>query len=449
MKKILLYSLLASSFWANAQFWTEKATGFSTANRSLHSISIVDTNVIWAIAFDNSVPLIPDYTIKEFTKSTDGGNIWTSGMIDLGANSADMDITSITAISATTAWIIASPGATNTGGIWKTTDGGANWTKQSTALFNSTDSYPNFVHFWDANNGVAQGDPEGNEFEIYTTTDGGTNWTRVSGLNIPDPSPIGGEFGYFNRYCIYGNTIWFGTDQGRIFKSSDKGLTWTVNINPTPSLDFALDKFTFSDANTGLLAKYILDQPTTLYSTNDGGANWTSVISTGTIFKDHITYIPNTSIVISAQESVTTNGNTGSSYSTDNGLTWNTIDSGVFRGKLAFLNNSFGFSGGINTDSTTGGILKYTGTILKTPNFETNNQFSVYPNPTKGLLHLEYGSAILNHVSIFDLLGRQVFDSKISLNKTDLDLKSLQAGEYIMKVISDSGKTESTKFIKN
>ena len=441
MKNSLLFLLLITSLVANAQFWSEKATGFTTPARSLNSISIVDANVIWANAFDNTNQLDPSYTIKEYTRSTDGGNTWTAGSINLGPNSTDMGSTSITATSATTAWISVSPGATNTGGIWKTIDSGVNWTKQPTALFNSTDSYANFVYFWDANNGIAQGDPEGGEFEIYTTTDGGTNWTRVNGSNIPNPSPIGDEFGYFNRYSVSGNTIWFGTDKGRIFKSSDKGLTWTVSTSP--STDFGLDRFTFSDANKGLLMIY---NSVTLYSTNDGGATWNLVPHTGNLFNTNITYIPGTSKVISSAYA----NPLGSSFSSNDGLTWMTMDSGVFHGELAFLNDSFGLSAGMNTNATTGGISIYTGVQLKAPSFEVNKQIAAYPNPTNGILKLNSNNYLIKEASVYDLLGKQVFNSKFTpLNNVTLDLTSLQTGNYILKTTSDSGKTETTKILKN
>lgn len=441
MKKILLYTFLIFTITINAQIWSEKATGFATPARSLNSISIVDANVIWANAFDNTVQLDPSYTIKEFTLSTDGGDTWTAGSINLGPDSSDMGSSSITAVSSTTAWISVSPGAINTGGIWKTIDGGTNWTKQPTALFNSADSYPNFVYFWDANNGIAQGDPESDEFEIYTTTDGGTNWTRVPGTNIPDPSPIGNEFGYFNRYSVSGNTIWFGTDKGRIFKSSDKGLTWTVSS--TPSVDFGLDRFTFSDSNKGLLMLY---SSVTLYNTTDGGATWNLVPKTGSLFNTNITYIPGTSTVISSAYA----NPLGSSYSLDDGLNWITIDSGVFHGELAFLNDSFGFSAGMNTNATTGGISKFTGIPLKNPSFTGKNQIAAYPNPTNGTVYLNSETSLIKEASVFDLLGKQVYKSNFSaLNNVTLDLKSLQTGAYLLKVTSDSGKVETIKIMKN
>lgn len=440
MKKLLLSILIISPFLANAQFWTEKATGFTTPNRSLHSISIVDTNTIWALAADFSVDPV-DLTIKEFTKSTNGGNTWTVGTIDLGPNTDELGISSITAVSTTTAWVTAYPdkaGTTQFGGIWKTTDGGLTWTKQASALFNSNDSYTNFVYFWDANNGVTQGDPENGEFEIYTTTDGGTNWTRVNGTNLPDPD-INGEYGYENLYSVSGNTIWFGTDRGRLFKSVDKGLNWTVY--QTPSTSFEYDNFTFSDNLKGLISIYA--SPIVLYNTVDGGANWNQVTSTGTYNTD-ISYIPNSSTVVAGDWK----NPKGSSYSLNDGATWTYIDA-VPHGTMKFLNSTLGFSGGFNTDATTGGVFKYTGTVLKTSSYTTSNTISTYPNPTNGLIHIDNGNTAINQVSVFDLLGRQVLDSKITPStKTDLDLKSLQAGEYLIKVTSDSGKTGTKKILK-
>ncbi|MCI4441953.1 MAG: T9SS type A sorting domain-containing protein [Lentimicrobium sp.] len=441
MKKILLFVLLASSFGVNAQFWTEKATGFATPDRTLYSISIVDANVIWAQEYDSKTL---DFKVKGFTRSTDGGETWTAGTIDLNvAVPDDLGISSITAVSATTAWISVYPivNSTSAGGIWKTTDGGTTWTKQTTAQFsNLVDSYANFVHFWDANNGIAGGDPESGGFEIYTTTDGGTNWTRVNGANIPNPD-INGEYGYENIYAVSGDTIWFGTDRGRIYKSNDKGLTWNA-YDSVYSTDFASDKFTFSDANKGIL---MIEGTQKIYNTTDGGATWNPIV-TPDFYKSEIAYIPGTSTVIAGGAA----NPFGSSYSLDNGLNWTTIDSGVSHGVLAFLNDSFGFSAGFNTNSTTGGIFKFTGIPLKAPSFDLKKQILAYPNPTNGILHLDSEISTIKGAAVFDLLGRKVYSSNFTaLNKVDLDLNPLQTGTYVLKVTSDSGKTETMKIMKN
>ena len=424
----------------NAQFWSEKATGFTAANRTLSSISIVNTSVIWAIALDNSAA--PDYTIKEFTKSTDGGETWTPETINLGANTSGLGITSISAISDQIAWISAAPDVSDFGGVWKTTDGGLTWTKQTTALFNNPiDSYTSFVHFWDASNGVTGGDTENGTFEIYTTSNGGNNWNRVIGANIP--SSLVGEMGYVGVTSVVGNIFWFGTSAGRIFKSIDKGLSWTVTQTPSTDFNLGLDRFTFSDANNGLFMDH--NNTTTLYKTTDGGNNWTSITTPG-FYKTNIAYIPGTSTVIAGAAA----NPFGSSYSTDNGSTWTTIDSGVFHGTLAFLNDSFGFSAGMNTNATTGGISKFAGLPLKTPSFEADKQIVAYPNPTNGILKINSNNSLIKEVSVYDLLGKEVFNSKFSpLNNVNLDLNSLQAGNYILKTTSDSGKTETTKILKN
>jgi hypothetical protein len=212
-----------------------------------------------------------------------------------------------------------------------------------------------------------------------------------------------------------------------------------------------LDSFTFSDTNKGLLLTF--DTPSKdIYQTTDGGANWTNLnldIASG-YYRSDIKYIPGTSTVLSSEYTKPSNTYPGSSYSMDNGLTWTIIDDGVSHGKLAFLNDTFGFSGGVNTNATTGGIFKFTGIPLKNPSFDVKTQITAYPNPTNGIVHLNSETSLIKEASVFDLLGKQVYKSNFSaLNNVNLDLKSLQTGVYLLKVTSDSGKTETMKIMKN
>lgn len=437
MKKNFLLILLTTSFVIKAQFWSPKATKFTSLSRSLNSISKVDANVIWANTFDNSDPNNPNFTVKEFTRSIDGGNTWTFGTINLGANTTDMESSSISAVSASTAWISVSPGATSTGGIWKTIDEGTTWTKQATALFSSTNSYPNFVHFWNATDGIAQGDPESNEFEIYTTTNSGTNWTRVPAANIPNP--LSGELGYFNLYTVSGSTIWFGTDKGRIFRSSDKGLTWTVFAS-VYSANFGLDRFTFASTTKGIL---MIHDILKIYSSADGGETW-NPSTTPDFYKTKIAYILGTSNVISGAKA----NPLGSYDSTTAGITSTNIDA-LDEGTTVFSNNSFRFSAGKNTSTTAEGIDKFAGVPLKNASLGISNKISAYPNPTYDILYLNSENSLLKETLIFDLLGRHVFSAEfLPVNKVDLDLKSLQSGTYILKVTSNSGTTETLKIMK-
>ena len=433
MKKLSLYFLALYSMGVNAQYWTEKASGFTNVNSTLPSISIVDANVIWA---ETNVG-----AGNYFTKSINGGNTWTAGFIFL--NGQPLNVSNISAFSATTAWV-STYGSGGQQGIWKTTDGGTTWTRQASAQFGTADSFPSFVHFWgDALTGICVGDAKTGDtvFEIYETADGGTTWTGGPNINIP--VMLTGEYTLTNNYDYSGNTIWFGTTKGRLFRSINNGSDWTVSQTPETG---NLGKFSFSDYNqlNGLGKGILITNAGQLYKTIDGGDNWTLIPTTGFNI-GAISYVPNTSYVVSTGTSALP----GSSYSLDDGATWTTID-GVHHNKAYFMNVNVGFSGGKNTSPTAGGIFKYSSTPLFVERFDAEKQIFVSPNPTSGILHLDSENSLIKETTVFDLLGRQIYSSKFSaLNKVDLDLKSLQSGTYVLKVTSDSGKMESLKIMKN
>ena len=132
----------------------------------------------------------------------------------------------MSALDANTAWLVAYPNAAGqTGGIWITSNGGTSWTRQNSATYNAAASFTNVVHFWDANVGFCQGDPINGDFELYTTTNGGATWTAVPGVNIPDPTN-GNEFGYVGQIEVVGDNVWYSTSLGRLYHSTDRGLTW-------------------------------------------------------------------------------------------------------------------------------------------------------------------------------------------------------------------------------
>lgn len=440
MKKILLFTLIIGSFQANAQnFWTPKATAFNQINRGVDDISIVDDNIIWAKAYDGASDT--PQNVRQFTRSTDGGNNWIAGTINLGTGQNTLNISSITAVSATTAWVTAVPSPTGAGGVWKTIDGGSTWTKQATALFDTTDSYTNFVYFWNENNGITQGDPSGGYFEIYTTTDGGTTWTRVPNTNIA--TPLAGEYGYAANYDVVDNTIWFGTNKGRLFKSTNQGLNWTATQSPITDFGGTVrGSYSFSDTSTGLL--YASNG--TLYSTSNGGTAWTAKVFTGNIGNRNIEYIPGTATVVSV--GTTPNASVSyTAYSMDNGSTWTEVMSGTQVTTLKFKDPNLGFGGGFATNSTTGGIFKYSGTVLSTDAFTPDQNLMAYPNPTTGFITVS--GKELNEIKIFDLTGKILMTKKVATTDTiGVDVSNLSTGIYLLSAANDSGTTSTLKFAK-
>lgn len=70
---------------------------------------------------------------------------------------------------------------------------------------------------------------------------------------------------------------------------------------------------------------------------------------------------------------------------------------------------------------------------------------NMYPNPvSKGTLYITSNSSEAKSVIVFDLLGKQVLNSKTSNNT--VNVSSLNSGSYIVKITED-GKTDTKKLI--
>ena len=63
------------------------------------------------------------------------------------------------------------------------------------------------------------------------------------------------------------------------------------------------------------------------------------------------------------------------------------------------------------------------------------NALSVYPVPTADILNISYKSAIDN-VKIYNLLGQEVFSQNINSANSQINIASLTAGNYIVKLSS-------------
>ncbi len=448
MKKALLFSItVGMAVLAHAQ-WTNQASGFISPSAGVFDICVVDANVVWAVPYDGSGNGQP---LQEFTKTTDGGTTWNNGMVTLPASSS---IVNISALDANTAWASAWDGAPGPGmGVFKTTNGGATWTQQGAGLiFIAATSFTNFVHFKDANNGVVMGDPAGGYFEIYTTTDGGATWTRVPQANIPAPS--GGEYGLTNDFHVIGNTIWWGSYTGRVFKSIDYGLNWTVSVVTSTNGQGVSDVF-FRNQNEGLAKVVTVSNFATVNykKTNDGGATWATVTPVGTWYEDDFDGPPNSATYVSTGAN-TTSGNVGSAYSVDGGVTWINIDNVNQHTTQGWANGTTGWCGGFTLDTITDGMYKYTGAInLGVEALNRNDaRMRVYPNPTSGVFNIQIGGAefVDAILSVSDVSGRIIFTQTLSnstyLIEEKIDLSGIAKGIYFVNV-KNGGTNFSDKLV--
>ncbi len=435
---IVVYPLVSGA-------WLPQATGFSAQSRGIDHICIVSPDVVWANAYDGSGN---GANILEFTKTTDGGNSWTPGTYSGVPSSCT--VSDLFAISATQAWIAtylnASSAPTSNQGIYATTDGGSTWTQQTTANFSSTSSFPDGVYFWDANNGLCFGDPVGGYFQIYTTANGGTTWDAVPTGNIP--LSVNGEYGYTGLLDAYGDsTLWFGTNKGRVFKTTDRGHHWTATstgLTEVTTLGFHNDSVgvaTYVNTdNSGNISD------SAMVKTIDGGATWTNVNSTDPYFKSDVAVVPNDQGMLVTTGISQNLAKNGSSYSLDEGNTWTQLDDSVQYTTVKFYSSSVGWAGGFNENSSSRGIWKWLGIpttgVTELPVNGIN--IKVYPNPSAGLVHFYLpDNEIVTGISIYNLEGKLV--SRLENNQGSpgkdyvMNLQKLSRGVYVAVVKTKTG----------
>lgn len=358
MKKALLslFLCLAGVVSALAQggTWVSQATGFPNTSTGVFNVSVVDNNVVWISSYDGAGT---NQNYRDYSVTIDGGSTWIPGTVSAPAGHA---WSQIFGLNDQVAWaVFYNATAGSGGGIWKTTDGGVTWNQQGAGLIYNTAgvSFPNVVHFWDANQGFAMGDPVGGEYEIYTTNDGGATWTLVPGANIP--APTAGEYGIVDHYEVKGDTVWFDTNKGRVFRSIDRGLNWTVaSTGITVPANNAID-IVFWNNNEGLARLFNgTTGVQTVRKTVDGGNTWTAFTPVGNMLGGDIKYVPGT-----ASRLVSTGANatytTGSSYSDNGGQNWTDIEIGTQRTALGIHDINTMWAGGFTTSPSTDGIYKY------------------------------------------------------------------------------------------
>ena len=236
-------------------------------------------------------------------RSTNAGDSWTlaSGQISTGL--LDLTVLPNGCIA----------GVSGQGDVWRSTDGGFNWTQ----TFAGIGALPSIwaISFFDSQIGMVVGQTG----FIYKTTDGGLTWTQLNrgiGVSFYDLQMFDdnaglavGDNGYVIR-TIDGGMHWatgklevtgqiFGREEslravdlvdsdfavaagpgGVVFKTSDRGLTWQSVGYPKLSGEFFIDDVDFVTRTLGFIGG-INSGGSNLYRTTDGGTSWLPVNISG------------------------------------------------------------------------------------------------------------------------------------------------------------------------
>ncbi len=319
-------------FIISSGFWQLQAVIPSTISESVHFISIADSNAVWATLWGKA---------NLFAVTSNGGTTWDTGHITNPVCDS-LNLSDICGISNQKAYACFNPQPKHGGAILYTADGGKNWTYQASADFSN--SWANWVYFFDENNGVCMGDPYQNEFVIYTTNDGGMNWNRVPSSDVP--SALNGETGTENNYDAYHNMIWFGTSRGRLFKSFDNGLHWSVS----DSIFSSVNRYYIRFKDSAHIIGHIDGRSSNaIYRTNDAGKTWEKTYSN--INCENLEFVPGT-------DSTWINYSGLTYASLDDGKSFFRIDNNTDVSSLKFYSQSKGWAGGYYSQ-TLGGAPIY------------------------------------------------------------------------------------------
>jgi photosystem II stability/assembly factor-like uncharacterized protein len=276
--------------------------------------------------------------LAQVLKTNDGGNTWQESQLD---DDYYPWLESIYFVNENTGYVAGGESEfIYASYIYKTTNGGDNWTRQ---LFD-LESYLFDIHFSSPTNGIAVGESG----QVYRTTDGGTSWdslkqaaTTLTLNNIHFPTP---DTGY--------SVAW-----GTVIKTTNAGANWFALQHP--NVNHNSDGVFFVNGNTGFIGA----EQNTVWKTTNGGATWEERQSPNfSLYHEFYFTNATTGYMAGAQGKI--------SKTTDGGDTWfgqtspNTWD----LKDIHFVNENTGFIAGIQ------------GTLLKTTNGGTN--WVLKPVPT-------------------------------------------------------------------
>lgn len=444
---LVLATMLGSTLHGQ---WEGIGSGITNTPRKIFSISVVDESTVWAVAHNPSGAAAYD-----FTMTTDGGTVWSAGTLpDQGAYYPGQ----IHALDAQTAWalMLNTPQQDRTK-ILKTTDGGENWQDQP-GEFNTAGFAVAGLHFFNAVEGLCFGSPGTgvaavDSLRIYQTVDGGASWSRVPTVDLPAPETAEGQWVYGdNRYEVKGDTLWFGTRAGRVWRTTDKGTTWEAfSTGLMGGVSYpGLASIAFEDHLRGIATSYA---PSQAVRTDDGGETWTPITIPSSPPAGDIEFVPGTTGTYFVNKGYQNTSNSASPYliTHDSGDTWEQVTFTPALPVIEFLSPTVGFAVGNITSPTEGGLFRWNGVVGLNEATDNAPHLLASPNPTTGRITLQVPEHLRPlRVSVVDATGRTVLvlPTAASAAPLTVDMSALRDGLYLVQVEMATGSRLTERIVK-
>ena len=401
--------------------WTEENSGVSV---QLNSIACFSNSRAWCCGNNGTV-----------LKRLPVPSLWTN----VGGNGipSAIDLVNITSPSSGDTNIALTTGTINdTTYVYRTTNSGANWVK----VFSQLNGRINAILFpsvFSNTNVFMQGNPVGGRWSLWKSTNGGLNWDSA-GLYLPQS---GVETGWNNSmYYSGGSTLSFGTNNSRIYYSTNSGTSWSVQ-STSPEINIYTIFFqpgpTVSFSGGSALLK----------STNYG-VNWLPNPSIGSgNFGGLAGFYSSYWWYVRSDNKIYLSGNNGSSW-----VAQYTAPAGIYT-HLFFWSNTYL----IYAVRSNGGISRYLIVVgVNQISSEVPNEFSLsqnYPNPFNPTTNFEFQIAKSGFVNltIYDVMGREIEslvkgDLKPGTYEADWNASNFPSGIYFY-TLRTTGYTETKRMV--
>lgn len=327
------------------------------------------------------------------TKTTNAGLTWNMVNSPGGSIWLDMSVLNVDTI-----WVVDNDGLV--GGVYRTTNGGINWTQQ----FSAGTQNPDKVYMFNSRLGF-MGNNSGAP-NMYRTTNSGISWSVViSGEYFKDINFIDSLTGWRS----YGNNM---------YKTTNGGLNWITQPLPSGGMIISPGVYQFTNINKDTIwgAGGFINYPGgqnrgILYRTTNGGNNW--------LFQ-----IPDTSIHIFQYD------------------------------YIQFINKSIGWAYGLGSGvhTTNGGDTSFLTGIQKISD-NIPNQFKLYqnyPNPFNPITIIKFQikDSRFAELKVYDISGKEVItlvNGKQTAGTYEIDFSgnNLPSGVYFYKLTIEESEVYS------
>jgi len=237
----------------------------SGTTQLLISVSPVNSRVVWAAG-----------TGGTYVVTTDGGQHWKAAVVPGAEN---LQFRDVQGVSDKIAYLLSIGDNTTDFRIYKTVDGGANWTIEFTNQ--TVNAFYDCFAFWSPHRGIAHSDSVNGVFPELRTTDGKT-WQSIA-ANMPAALPGEASFaasgtcvateGEKNAWVATGATT-----TARILATRDGGNSWKAYDTPLVSSPSAgAISVAFRDSRHGIVGGGDLasNDAADAATSDDGGQTWT------------------------------------------------------------------------------------------------------------------------------------------------------------------------------